>query len=333
MSISLKKIAKECGVSVSTASRSLSIPPSPKISVAVRERIKSYASLHGYIRNDAARSLRLRRHESVILALPPYFSQLPASVDFDAYGRLVHWELIFSVIRQARHHGYSVSIEPFMPDSNWDVLLKKVNSTHSDGAIFIDSHFFAPVFTALRESSFPFVALNFQSSALPTSVYLDITPGYRQALEYLFSTDKKRLALCIVPHQLHAQRIEEVLEKLCQDFAQLSPPDIFPVDNLYDVRNLASSGDLKDFDAIFCQNDVMAAALSRELSFCRNTAAPLIIGYDNLPIYSGFSSIGIPLEAMAYKAIDLLIASLQQKTSDLSENHCFQTFFLHRNTN
>ena len=99
--VSLKTIAVECGVSVSTASRALSVPPLGKISPAVREKIIACAKKYGYTGNPNARSLRIKKHESITLVLPPFFTQKPLYIDFDAHVRLNHWELIFSFRKHA----------------------------------------------------------------------------------------------------------------------------------------------------------------------------------------------------------------------------------------
>ena len=56
MSITMKDIARELGVSVATVSRALK--NSPRISAEQRERINKYAREHDFVPNIIAESLR-----------------------------------------------------------------------------------------------------------------------------------------------------------------------------------------------------------------------------------------------------------------------------------
>jgi DNA-binding LacI/PurR family transcriptional regulator len=61
-------IARLAGVSVSTVSRALS--DNPLIPLSTREEVQRIAARHGYVVNQSARSLRLRRTDTIAVVLP-----------------------------------------------------------------------------------------------------------------------------------------------------------------------------------------------------------------------------------------------------------------------
>ncbi len=61
--VSMKDIARECGVSVAAVSKALS--GQPDISEATREKIKNAASSMGYQPNSAAKVLRTHRSNNI----------------------------------------------------------------------------------------------------------------------------------------------------------------------------------------------------------------------------------------------------------------------------
>ena len=61
--LTLKLIAKELGVSISTVSKALR--DSPEISEETREKIKAYAKLYNYKPNNIALSLKNRRINTI----------------------------------------------------------------------------------------------------------------------------------------------------------------------------------------------------------------------------------------------------------------------------
>ncbi|MDO8685876.1 MAG: LacI family DNA-binding transcriptional regulator, partial [Clostridiales bacterium] len=81
--VTLKDIAKEAGVSVTTVCRALQ--NKAEISEITKERIKELAGKHGYQPNAIARSLRLRQMRVLGILIPdnsnPYFARLIKGVE------------------------------------------------------------------------------------------------------------------------------------------------------------------------------------------------------------------------------------------------------------
>ncbi len=86
----MKDIARELGVSVATVSRALK--DSPRISAAVRERVKEYAREHNFSPNLMAESLRNRKVMKIIGVIIPqfahfYFSTILSGIEEEAKKR------------------------------------------------------------------------------------------------------------------------------------------------------------------------------------------------------------------------------------------------------
>ncbi len=312
--VSLKDIAEKCGVSVSTVSRALSVPPRGRISPEVREQIRQCAEKCGYRGNPVARSLRIRRHETISLVLPPFFTQKPSSLDFDSHVRLTQWEVIFSVIRKAREYGYDVKLEP-VQDDDVSFLAGKLDFAHTDGAVFITTELFEPLFPALSAARFPYVTMNFGSSPAPAMFYPDIESGYRQAVDFLIKSNRGRIGLLIEPEMAHSEAVLHVLRKVLGEHGLCRKDHFFDVRDVFSIRRLVDERFYESLDAIFCSNDAMANMLEREFEYRRipKHQHPLIIGYDNNPVYDTCSTIAIPRMEMARGTVELLIGHLTGK--------------------
>lgn len=93
--VSLSDVAKEAGVSVSVVSRVLNDDPELRARPETRQRVRDAAERLDYVRNNAARGLRLGLTGSVGLAVPdvtnPFFSELLRGVEsaVDRFGQTV----------------------------------------------------------------------------------------------------------------------------------------------------------------------------------------------------------------------------------------------------
>ncbi len=83
MKATLKQIAKELGVSISTVSKSLS--DSPEISEPTKNRIQEYAKLHNYKPNSIAKNLKSRKSNTIGLIIPnilnPFFAKVFTGIE------------------------------------------------------------------------------------------------------------------------------------------------------------------------------------------------------------------------------------------------------------
>ncbi|HTO35111.1 MAG TPA: LacI family DNA-binding transcriptional regulator, partial [Flavobacterium sp.] len=79
----LKQIAKDLGLSVSTVSKALS--GSPEISDATKKRVKEYALLQNYRPNTMAKNLKNQRTNTIGVIIPnilnPFFAKVFSGIE------------------------------------------------------------------------------------------------------------------------------------------------------------------------------------------------------------------------------------------------------------
>lgn len=101
--VTLAQVAKEAGVSKSTASRALS--GSRRVSSHTRERVANAASLLGYVGSEIARGLATGKSKRVALVVP-------------AINRWFYGEIIDGVETALSKAGYSLSVSKLTSDSS-----------------------------------------------------------------------------------------------------------------------------------------------------------------------------------------------------------------------
>ena len=177
--------------------------------------------------------------------------------------------------------------------------------------------------------------MNFTSSASPTTLFIDIESGYREAVDFLRKTGRTNIAFCMEPSQVHGKTVMNVLKHILDEYDLFRPENNLMIPDLSALRKLAEGNIRGRYDAFFCLNDDMAFQFKRELRY-RDIRIPeeiALIGYDNNPVYSDISTIGVPRAAMAEKAVELLIGHLQNRLhlNEIRETK-FPTYFISRST-
>ena len=85
----LKKIALEFGVSISTVSKALS--DSPEISEATKIKIQEYAALQNYKPNSIAKNLKNQRTNTIGVIIPnilnPFFAKVFSGIEKEALSK------------------------------------------------------------------------------------------------------------------------------------------------------------------------------------------------------------------------------------------------------
>ena len=105
--LTLKLIAKELGVSISTVSKALR--DSPEISEETREKIKAYAKLYNYKPNNIALSLKNRRTNTIGVIIPQivhhFFTTVISGIEQEARDRN------YNVIICLSNNGFDKEVE------------------------------------------------------------------------------------------------------------------------------------------------------------------------------------------------------------------------------
>ncbi|HMO52277.1 MAG TPA: LacI family DNA-binding transcriptional regulator [Kiritimatiellia bacterium] len=146
----IKDIARECGVSLSTVS--LVLNNNPRISQATRDKVLEAIERHQYQPNAFASSLA-SRSSHVLSVVVPHLNHVFADVYFG--------EIVSGVYEHATDLGYKVLLDianhRFV---NTREFIKLMKSRRADGVLFIGSSKYDDYLLELEHSGYPLVLVN-----------------------------------------------------------------------------------------------------------------------------------------------------------------------------
>lgn len=181
-SVTLKDIAKECGISFSAVSKALK--DSPEIGEKTIKLVKETAERLGYHPNAAARTLRTKRSYDIGVI----FEDITGSgLQHQYFAR------IFDAINVAANNaGYNITFLNFNKKSR--TYLAQAENRNCDGVIIASAQFERPDIQALLASNIPICALDYNDGGKHSAVLSDHTEGIRQLTEFAISQGHKNLA-------------------------------------------------------------------------------------------------------------------------------------------
>jgi LacI family transcriptional regulator len=299
----MKEVARAAEVSVATVSHVIN--RTRFVSPALAERVQTAMRDLGYTPDGTARSLRIRRTETIGLLVPdnrnPFFAELGQAIE--EAGFAAGYTTIFgnSAERPDRERQYVETL-----------VAKRV-----DGLIIAPSRDGAGVLdTLLRPSKIPVVVIDRDPELLGADVVLyDNEGGSAAATRHLLDLGHTRIAFVAGPAHLApaAGRLEGFRRALAE--AGLEPAAIVEGDFHYEGGYAAARRLLADAapTAIFAANDLMAAGAMRALGE-RGMHVPdevSVVGFDDAPLAEMVSpavtTVRQPLHDMAHVAVTLLL--------------------------
>jgi DNA-binding LacI/PurR family transcriptional regulator len=186
--ISIKDVAREAGVSVTTVSHALN--DKGRLNPDTRARVREVADRLGYRPNPAARSLVSGR--TGLIAVLPSLPKQP-QMSFGDFGYFT--ELIVSATEVAVSKDWALVVAP---PSSTDFVWERVPL---DGVIVIEPIRDDPALPALRDRQIPFVTISADPSAPETDavVACEDRECTIQVLDHLVERGGRRVALLSVP--------------------------------------------------------------------------------------------------------------------------------------
>ncbi|WP_341541234.1 LacI family DNA-binding transcriptional regulator [Klebsiella grimontii] len=183
--MSLKAIAKELGISVTTVSRALN--GYDDVSQETRARVEAEAQRRGYRPNTFARRLKMGKIDAVGLVFPVRPAPLNNNVFLEMVGEISHelarYEIDLLLIaddEQADKHGY----------------MRMVQSRRVDALIVAHTLDDDPRLIQLLSAGFPFLALGRSRLPQPYAWFdFDNQAGTYRATRHLISQGHRRIAL------------------------------------------------------------------------------------------------------------------------------------------
>lgn len=179
MKLTLKGIAKECGVSPATVSRVLRNDGSFRVSSEIREKVLETVRKTGYQPDFAARSLRSSKSRMVCIC---GLKSMPHPLG-------VYSSMIDGAVSELQAHGYEAVL---------DFSSKSVNESaygmKFDGVISLDSDPSEGVLAYIKRNDIPAVILSGKSEKAFDSVSADDPAAVEAAMDYLYSRGHRKIA-------------------------------------------------------------------------------------------------------------------------------------------
>ncbi len=182
--VTIKEIAKECGISATAVSKALR--DEKDISKATIDKVKKAAKKLGYIKNPAAVRLKTNRSYNFGVLLEDG-TQSGITHEFFA-------SILNSFIINAREKGYTVT---FISDKFGDEKLsyvEYVNVHGCDGVLILVSQFETPQVVELAQSGVPVVVLDYHFSHC-SAVNSDNEYAMNSMVKYAYDMGHRKIAL------------------------------------------------------------------------------------------------------------------------------------------
>ncbi len=320
--ITIKDVARKCGVGISTVSRAIN--NHPDINLETKQMVMEVIRQTGYIPNNSARNLKRTDAKCIAILIKgitnPFFSPVIKIVE--------------EQVQKRRYAMVMQHVEPY--EDELEVALELVKEKRLRGIIFLGGAYQHDM-QQLEKLNVPFVFCTIgivqgteEKTYSNTSV--DDWEESRKMVDYLLDLGHKRIAIITegmdilsvgklrLEGYLYALRSRgiEIDERLICEIKGKEDP--YSMENGYEMtQKLLASG--ADFTAVFAVADSLAVGVCRALHEAgkRVPRDVSVAGYDGIPISEFYTpqltTIRQPVEAMAEKAAKLLFDVIAGKSS------------------
>jgi len=307
-------VARDAGVSESTVSRALS--DSPRISQAIKERVRDTAVGLGYIPNRQASLLAKNRTYRIGLVVHNYKS-------FTPFTRSYFPRLLDGTVQEAERRGFSVTIMPDTEGDHFKDLSLPVRSREVDGLVFSVTPMKDPRFEELKNLKVPFVLVNNLVEGM-YCVNCDAGPGMRDAFNHLLSLGHRKITYITgdTAYWDGAARLE-IFRALAEEHhipLHVVRGDFSLTRGQEAAREIFNGS--KPPTAVICASDRSAIGVMR---FCRETGIRIpgdlsLVGFDNLDpegdAVPGLTTVHQPVASMGGEATGMLIDLLDGRPTE-----------------
>lgn len=181
--ITLKMLARECGVSVATVSKALN--GAPDISAETASRIQKAAAELGYTPNSAARMLRTSRSHNLGVI---YDDGTGSGLTHEYFAHILD-----SFKRRAESLGYDATLISVRPGPWGSDYVSHVRFRNCDGVVVLTADNASAAIEELVRSGIPAVSLDYHYSDC-SCIESDNASGMRKLVEYVYSQGHRRIA-------------------------------------------------------------------------------------------------------------------------------------------
>ncbi|WP_041633146.1 LacI family DNA-binding transcriptional regulator [Maribacter sp. HTCC2170] len=324
--ITLKHIARELDVSISTVSKALK--NSPEISVDTKEKVQAFAKLYNYKPNNVAISLKNKRTKNIGVIIPD----------------IVHhfFTTVFRGIEQyANKLGYNVVV--CVSDESFDkevINMEMLANGSVDGFIMSLSAETQRLndYNHLKEvtdQGIPLVLFDRTTDVIQCDkVIIDDKEGAKLAVKKFINNDKKRIALVTTENYFSVSNEREAgyREALGEAKIKINENHILKLPNMeVDENAIQEFFNTQEVDAVLCVNEIFAIhCMNLVQNMAKNIPGDIsFIGFTDgiLSKYAnpGLTSIAQHGEKMGEVAARMLIEKVEYETEDEEEQEVYHT--------
>lgn len=306
---SIKDIASELGIGVSTVSMALN--GNEKISKKTRELVKETAEKMNYVKNGIAVDLQRKRTNTILLVVEDagrsYFSKFIG--EFQKYISQYNYDLLIATTYKG----------------NTTTALRYISEKRVDGVVVFTNKILDEVLTRYSSKNFPIVALNRQLSGESLySVIMENKEGGRKITKYLIEKGHKKIAFIkgdskTIGAMLRYEGFDE-----CINSNGIADKCTF-IDAKETTENAGYNATLEviknkvDVDAIFYSSDELALGGIRALNEVKiNIPEEIsVVGYNDLELSKYTKPPLTTVKAdinMAAEAAKLIVKALENDT-------------------
>lgn len=322
-SITIKDIAKMCGVGVSTVSRAIN--DHPDISRETKDMIMEVVRQNNFIPNKSARNLKLIDSKTIAVLIK--------GIENPFFQKMIR---VFEEEIQNRKHSFILH----RVESNQDeieVALELIKEKRLKGIVFLGGFFFHQE-DKLKEIKIPFVLSTIAitenvDKKLYSSVSVDDISESKKVINYLCQYGHEKIAILVAGNKdksISTLRLQGYLDALESNNIPVneklirytkSSPNAYTMENGYKLmKELLESGE--EFSAVYAISDSMAMGACKAIleSGKKIPDDYSVIGFDGLDMtyyYNpSITTIRQPVEDMARETTNILFDLINKKTEN-----------------
>lgn len=322
-SVTIKDIARMCGVGVSTVSRAIN--NHPDINQETKDMVMQVIQEHSYVPNNSARNLK--RTDARAIAV------LVKGISNPLFARMIK---VFE--KEIQKEKYSLVLQHVDDrQDEVDVAIQLEKEKRLRGIVFLGGYF-THTEEKLKKISVPFILSTIglvedENKKKYASVSVDDTRESFRMMEYLISRGHRRIAILASredDESIGRLRLEGYCQALKKHGIEVNPRLIkymheelgtYTMENGYAMtRELLEAGE--DFTALFAISDRMAVGACKAI-FDSGKKIPedySVAGFDGLDFaqyyHPSITTIRQPMEEMAEATIRTLFEMIRQKTKN-----------------
>lgn len=302
--VGMKDVAREAGVSVGTVSNVLNRPDI--VSPDRRERVEAVIVQLGYVRNDAARQLKLGRSSTVgaivLDSANPFYAQLVGGIEAAAEDSQL---MVIAGSTGNREQRERLYLSLFEEQRVRGILLASTGGS-------------AGVVEAIRGRGTPVVLLEGEPGTGGSSVSVDDIAGGEIAVQHLAGLGRRRIGVVAARQDLRqvADRLRGARRAAAAagiEIEVLEAEDLTVLAGRTVGEEVVARSAVERPDAVFCVNDLLAVGVLQALAFRHQVAVPeeiALVGYDDIAFARStvvpLTSVSQPADLMGRTALALL---------------------------